>query len=94
MLGIIVTPSKIAWQVEQEAYDLERYMTEDRSDEDKLEFILDVLRPIDVTKWDCDPHDTEEQSYRDRAVEETFVGIALFLYLYQSFQFLHIMIMM
>lgn len=50
MLGIIVTPSKIAWQVEQEAYDLERYMTEDRSDEDKLEFILDVLRPIDVTK--------------------------------------------
>lgn len=69
-------------------------MAEHRPDEDELEFVLDVLRPIDLTKRDCYPHDTEEQGNRDCAVEEAFVGIAFLLYLYQSFQFLHNMIMM
>ena len=44
-------------------------MAEDRPNEDKLKFVLDLLGPIDLPEGDCNPHDAEEQGNSDCTIE-------------------------
>ena len=46
--------------MEQEANDRKARVASYRANENKLKFVLDILRPIDLSKRDCNPNNAEE----------------------------------
>ena len=59
--------------MEQEANDRKARVASYRANEDKLKFVLDILRPIDLSKRDCNPNNAEEYSKGNYRVNYSFV---------------------